>query len=112
MNKDRLEFHSMKKFSFATFRPDSLANVEEHWIKEVKHYCKNVPIILVGNKIDLRTDSEIIKELASNNMVRILQGTCFEEGMKYYSTILFELIRNPLLHTKICKVKMIQMSFC
>ena len=65
----------MKKISFATFRPDSLANVEEHWIKEVKHYCRNVPIILVGNKIDLRTDSEVIKELASNNMVRILQGT-------------------------------------
>merc|ERR1712021_252390 len=31
---------------------------------EVKHFCPNVPIILVGNKKDLRNDPNTIKELA------------------------------------------------
>ncbi len=36
------------------FRPDSLSNVEAQWAKEVHHFCKGVPIVLVGNKSDLR----------------------------------------------------------
>jgi GTPase SAR1 family protein len=28
--------------------------VEAQWAKEVHHFCKGVPIILVGNKSDLR----------------------------------------------------------
>ena len=58
------------KFIFAPFfSTDTLANVEENWIKEVRHYCRKVPIILVGNKIDIRTDPQVIKELAANNKV-------------------------------------------
>ena len=58
------------KFIFAPFfSTDTLANVEENWIKEVRHYCRKVPIILVGNKIDIRTDPQVMKELASNNKV-------------------------------------------
>nr|BAN20694.1 GTPase rho [Riptortus pedestris] len=33
---------------------DSLSNVTDHWFPEVSSYCPNVPIILVGNKKDLR----------------------------------------------------------
>ena len=29
---------------------DSLENIPEKWTPEVKHFCPNVPIILVGNK--------------------------------------------------------------
>lgn len=28
------------------------------WIPEVRHYCKDTPIIIVGTKTDLRTTSE------------------------------------------------------
>lgn len=34
---------------------------------QVRYYCPNVPIILVGNKADLRTDPNIIKELELSN---------------------------------------------
>ena len=34
---------------------DSLQNVVEKWHPEIIHFCKNVPIVLVGNKSDLRT---------------------------------------------------------
>uniref|UniRef100_A0A8C8ZC33 Ras homolog family member C n=1 Tax=Prolemur simus TaxID=1328070 RepID=A0A8C8ZC33_PROSS len=39
---------------FSIDSPDSLENIPEKWTPEVKHFCPNVPIILVGNKKDLR----------------------------------------------------------
>ena len=49
---------------FSIDSPDSLENIPEKWVPEVKHFCPNVPIVLVGNKKDLRTDSYTIKELS------------------------------------------------
>ncbi|ROT65265.1 RhoA [Penaeus vannamei] len=48
---------------FSIDSPDSLENIPEKWTPEVKHFCPNVPIILVGNKKDLRNDAPTIKEL-------------------------------------------------
>ncbi|KAH7909667.1 putative RHO1-GTP-binding protein of the rho subfamily of ras-like protein [Hygrophoropsis aurantiaca] len=42
---------------FAVNCLDSLDNVEEKWYPEVTHFCGNIHIVLVGNKIDLRTDT-------------------------------------------------------
>uniref|UniRef100_A0A8C0S5F2 Uncharacterized protein n=1 Tax=Canis lupus familiaris TaxID=9615 RepID=A0A8C0S5F2_CANLF len=44
--------------------PDSLENIPEKWTPEVKHFCPNMPIILVGNKKDLRNDEHTRRELA------------------------------------------------
>uniref|UniRef100_A0A8C0S437 Ras homolog family member A n=1 Tax=Canis lupus familiaris TaxID=9615 RepID=A0A8C0S437_CANLF len=44
--------------------PDSLENIPEKWTPEAKHFCPNVPIILVGNKKDLRNDEHTRWELA------------------------------------------------
>ncbi|KAF5280310.1 hypothetical protein FQR65_LT03119 [Abscondita terminalis] len=49
---------------FSVDSPDSLENIPEKWTPEVKHFCPNVPIILVGNKKDLRNDPNTIKDLA------------------------------------------------
>ena len=49
---------------FSIDSPDSLENIPEKWTPEVKHFCPNVPIILVGNKKDLRNDENTKKELA------------------------------------------------
>ena len=49
---------------FSIDSPDSLENVPEKWTPEVRHFCPNVPIILVGNKKDLRNDPTTINELA------------------------------------------------
>lgn len=48
---------------FSIDSPDSLENIPEKWTPEVKHFCPNVPIILVGNKKDLRNDPNTIREL-------------------------------------------------
>jgi len=43
--------------------PDSLDNVQEKWISEVRHFCPGLPVILVGCKKDLRHDPKVIEEL-------------------------------------------------
>lgn len=48
---------------FSMDSPDSLENIPEKWTPEVKHFCPNVPIILVGNKKDLRNDENTQREL-------------------------------------------------
>jgi Ras family protein A len=48
---------------FSIDSPDSLENIPEKWTPEVRHFCPNVPIILVGNKKDLRSDEVTRREL-------------------------------------------------
>lgn len=49
---------------FSVDNPDSLENIPEKWVPEVKHFCPNVPIILVANKKDLRHDEAVKSELS------------------------------------------------
>ncbi|SMN19844.1 similar to Saccharomyces cerevisiae YPR165W RHO1 GTP-binding protein of the rho subfamily of Ras-like proteins, involved in establishment of cell polarity [Maudiozyma saulgeensis] len=48
---------------FSIDLPDSLENVQEKWIAEVLHFCQGVPIILVGCKVDLRNDGQVMEAL-------------------------------------------------
>ena len=47
---------------------DSLDNIEESWVPEIRHFCGDIPIILVGNKKDLRLDKTKHKELAKQGL--------------------------------------------
>ncbi|KAL0148052.1 hypothetical protein M9458_056667 [Cirrhinus mrigala] len=49
---------------FSVDSPDSLENIPERWAPEVKHFCPNVPVILVANKKDLRNDENVRNELS------------------------------------------------
>lgn len=51
---------------FAVDSPDSLDNVQEKWISEVRHFCPGLPIILVGCKVDLRDDPKTKQDLAKS----------------------------------------------
>ena len=62
--------------SFSIDSPDSLENIPEKWTPEVKHFCPNVPIILVGNKKDLRNDANTTRELAKMKQ----EPVKFEDG--------------------------------
>ncbi|VDN20796.1 unnamed protein product [Cylicostephanus goldi] len=57
---------------FSIDSPDSLENIPEKWTPEVRHFCPNVPIILVGNKKDLRNDPQTVRELAKMKQVCLL----------------------------------------
>mmetsp|Transcript_11261 Transcript_11261/g.17036 ORF Transcript_11261/g.17036 Transcript_11261/m.17036 type:complete len:264 (-) Transcript_11261:250-1041(-) len=43
---------------FSTTSKNSFESVSEKWHKEVKHYLPDVPIILVGTKVDLRDSKQ------------------------------------------------------
>lgn len=43
---------------FNLISPPSLNNVKFKWLPELKHHCPDIPIILVGNKADLRREFE------------------------------------------------------
>lgn len=49
---------------FSIDSPDSLENIPEKWVPEVKHFCPRVPLLLIGLKMDLREDANCIAELA------------------------------------------------
>ncbi|KAL7673193.1 hypothetical protein ACOME3_008061 [Neoechinorhynchus agilis] len=73
--------------SFAIDSPDSLENISEKWTPEVKHFCPNVPIILVGNKKDLRNDESTKKELMKMKQepVRPEDGRAVAEKINAYA---------------------------
>ena len=46
---------------FSLENPDSFDNITDKWMPEIKHYCPQVPIVLVGTKKDLR-HSQVIHD--------------------------------------------------
>lgn len=48
---------------FSVVNPTSFEHVAQKWFPEITHHCPGVPVILVGNKSDLRDDPETIQHL-------------------------------------------------
>ncbi|KAL3852977.1 hypothetical protein ACJMK2_016575 [Sinanodonta woodiana] len=53
---------------FSVDNHDSLTNALDRWSPEVKHFCRNVPIVLVGTKSDLRENDAVKAELAQQKL--------------------------------------------
>jgi Ras family protein A len=68
---------------FSVSDPASLVNILEEWNPEVRHFCGQCPVILVANKIDLRTDSYTIELLKRQGKKPITT----EEGKKIAAQI-------------------------
>ena len=48
---------------FSLVNPTSFEHISHKWYPEVSHHCPGVPVILIGNKVDLRDDPETIQHL-------------------------------------------------
>jgi GTPase SAR1 family protein len=50
--------------------------VKTKWVPEVRHHCPEVPILLVGTKMDLRSNKDTLKKLEDQRLapVRTDQG--------------------------------------
>lgn len=61
---------------FDVTNPTSFENVLIKWIPEVKHFCRNTPLILIGCKTDLRKDKECARKLRAMNLepITYVQG--------------------------------------
>lgn len=53
------------------------------WVPEIRHHCNDVPIILVGTKIDLREDRETLSQLAQTGLSPVKK----EQGQKMANKI-------------------------
>ncbi|CAK8675223.1 unnamed protein product [Clavelina lepadiformis] len=53
---------------FSIISPASFHNIQEKWIPEIKQHCPNVPIVLVGTKLDLKSDENVLQQLGSRNL--------------------------------------------
>ena len=60
---------------FSISSPDSLENIPERWVQEIKHFCPNVPVLLVGLKKDLRHDPEVRVNIFIAPIVRFIRQT-------------------------------------
>ncbi len=60
--------------------PETFNNVEE-WAKQVRQYCGDIPIILVGNKIDLSSERKVERE-AATALANKLNVSYFESSAK------------------------------
>ncbi|KAK6462574.1 ras-domain-containing protein [Scheffersomyces coipomensis] len=64
---------------FSVVSPDSFHNIKAKWIPEILHHCpKDILIILVGTKIDLRDEPYVLDELAQKN----LKPITYDQGIK------------------------------
>uniref|UniRef100_A0A672JVV0 Rho-related GTP-binding protein RhoF-like n=1 Tax=Sinocyclocheilus grahami TaxID=75366 RepID=A0A672JVV0_SINGR len=63
--------------------PTSFDNVTIKWYPEVRHFCRDVPIVLIGCKTDLRKDKEKMRKLKALDLVPItyLQGEEIKKQM-------------------------------
>ncbi|KAF7343750.1 hypothetical protein MSAN_01955600 [Mycena sanguinolenta] len=73
---------------FSIANRESFDAVRSKWVPEIRYFCPDIPFLIVGTKIDLRDDSELIAELARQNkrLVRSEEGErlAFELGAAKY----------------------------
>ncbi|GAM24268.1 hypothetical protein SAMD00019534_074430 [Acytostelium subglobosum LB1] len=62
---------------FSIISPSSFENVTAKWHPEICHHAPNVPIILVGTKLDMRDDKETLDRLKEKK----LNPISYEQGM-------------------------------
>jgi len=56
---------------FSVVDPDSFANVSTRWVKELRDHCPDTPVLLVGTKLDLRGDSNMLHDLRTQGKKEI-----------------------------------------
>ena len=69
--------------------PDSLENIPEKWLPEVRHFCPTVPIVLVATQKELRYDDETLRELAKSKQepVNAGEGRAMAEKIGAYAYV-------------------------
>ncbi|XP_074438044.1 ras-like GTP-binding protein RHO isoform X2 [Larus michahellis] len=72
---------------FSVDRPDSLQNILDFWVPEIKMFCPTVPVILVATKIELRGDESITKKVTTpgNESINTTEGKALAASIGAYA---------------------------
>uniref|UniRef100_A0A8C3HT73 Rho family GTPase 2 n=1 Tax=Chrysemys picta bellii TaxID=8478 RepID=A0A8C3HT73_CHRPI len=66
---------------FDISRPETLDSVLKKWQGETQEFCPNAKIVLVGCKLDMRTDLNILRELSKQRLIPVThEQVCFSRG--------------------------------
>ena len=68
---------------FSVVQPSSFKNIRDVWLPEVKHYCYNTPLLLVGTMTDLRDNAlpgEVLRTVSHGKGEKLAR----EIGAKMY----------------------------
>jgi small GTP-binding protein len=65
--------------AFSVDVPESLENITEKWMPEVKRYCPGLPLLLVACKTDLRNHKQTLDELEKQS----LKPTTYQQVKKF-----------------------------
>ncbi|PPD99498.1 hypothetical protein GOBAR_DD03477 [Gossypium barbadense] len=60
--------------AFSLISKASYENVYKKWIPELRHYAPNVPVVLVGTKLDLRDDKQFLSDHPGATAITTSQG--------------------------------------
>ncbi|CAN1810553.1 Rac-like GTP-binding protein 7 [Linum perenne] len=60
--------------AFSLISRASYENIHKKWIPELRHYAPNVPIVLVGTKLDLRDDKQYLIDHPGATPITAAQG--------------------------------------
>ena len=98
---------------FSLVNPASFENVRAKWYPEVRHHCPQVPIILVGTKLDLREDKETIDKLKEKRLAPITypQVGYQEQGNQNIGIDLMFLVTG-VSHGQGCRGSQVSGVFC
>jgi len=64
---------------FSVDSPSSFENVKNKWYPEIQHHAPGVPFILVGTKVDMRTEGASPDKFVSNS-----QGQALKDELKAF----------------------------
>jgi small GTP-binding protein len=69
---------------FSIISRSSYENVRTKWIPEIKHHVEEAPFLLVGTKMDLRNDQEVLKKVGNPISTKEGEALAQELGARSY----------------------------
>jgi GTPase SAR1 family protein len=85
-----------------------LLDVQQRWLPEIEKHCPNAQILVVGTKIDLREDVNVLKKLSSKDQKIITfeeatamcdsLGKVTEKLFFFFLIAIFFLLAHPSLY--------------
>ena len=67
---------------FAIDAPDSLDNISDKWAPEIKQFCPETPVVLVGMKTDLRSNKDTWSRLGRISRIPVTSQQGQDIGRK------------------------------